>query len=246
MRQIGETLDHDERYARLREYAAVLRALLAGEEFTLGGRFYSYQHYGLEPCPEVARRGKLFIAGSSAASVKAAIEHADVVVTHPAPADKWREEHLGPLLTAGFKGELGIRIGIVCRDSSKQAWELARARFPDTWLGRQETLLKTRSTNAWSRRLAELAIAEAEGEEAGVGEQDRTYWLGAFRNGRASAPFLVGSYEQVAVSLQEYFDAGVRHVILNGLHDDDYDHTRIAMSLVALKSVGSERREGGT
>lgn len=224
MRRIGDALDHDQRYERLREYGRVLKALLNGERVDASGEYYTYRKFRLEPRPEVLEQSKIFIAGSSPASLSVATEIADVVVTHPAPFAEWRERFLEPLRACGYRGELGIRIGIVCRPDREQAWRLAAERFPQSWLGRQETLLKTQSQNTWSRELAERSLAEYAQEEAGDAVRD-TYWLGAFKSGQASAPFLVGDYAEVASRLSEYTRAGVGHVLLNGVHDDDYHET---------------------
>lgn len=236
MRRIGDDLPHDERYARMSQYAAALSGLLRGDEMTSADPYYTYKNYRLEPRPEVLADCSIFIAGSSPASLAVAVDRADVIVTHPAPITEWRVEHLEPLSATGYAGEIAIRIGIVCRADGDEARQLAAARFPETWRGRQETLLKTRSPNLWSRRLAELAILEEE-QGSVPGDPSGTYWLGAFRTGRASAPFLVGSYDDVADALATYLAGGVSHVLLNGVHNDDYGHTRHAIELAATRSA---------
>lgn len=232
MGQIGDTLTHEQRYDRLREYGRILRALLNGEVVNNACKYYDYRRLRLEPCPDVLGQCKIFVAGSSPASLNVATDIADVVVTHPAPYPEWREKFLTPLRDRGFQGELGIRMGVVCRSNAEQAWALARARFPQSWLGRQETLLKTQSQNVWSRDMAILALAESAKEDGGAVVQD-TYWLGAFRSSLASAPFLVGNYAEVGARLSEYIRAGVGHVLLNGVHDDDYPHTQAGLQCAA-------------
>lgn len=232
MAQIGDTLSHDQRYDRLREYGHVLRALLNGEKVDHDGEYYNYRKFRLEPCPDVLAEGKIFIAGSSPASLDVATDIADVIVTHPAPYPEWREKFLTPLRERGFAGELGIRVGVVCRPDADEAWKLAETRFPQTWLGRQETLLKTQSPNVWSRELAERAVADA-GSDSDTGQARDPYWLGAFQSGQASAPFLVGSHAEVGARLGEYLQAGVGHVLLNGVHDDDYQFTRTGLESAA-------------
>ncbi|MFC9328861.1 LLM class flavin-dependent oxidoreductase [Kitasatospora sp. NPDC057015] len=235
MHSIGERLDHDGRYRRLREYAQVLRALLAGAEAELTGEHYTYRRLRLEPRAAVLAGCKVFIAGSSPQSVALAVDEADVVVTHPLPFERWREESLDPLRRAGYRGELGIRIGIVSRESRAEARRVANLRFPQTWLARQETVLKTGSRNHWARDLANLAV-EREAAEDGADAADPTdgtYWLGAFRSGRASAPFLVGSYQDVGAALGAYLRAGVDHVLLNGVDQEDHAHTGIALEEAA-------------
>lgn len=238
LRSIGDELSHDERYSRMGEYAAVLRRLLAGDELTAAETHYTYKGYKLEPRPDVLDGCLTFIAGSSPASLAVAVEHADVVVTHPAPITEWRENHLTPLLATGYSGAIAVRIGIVCRDSREEAREVAMSRFPSSRLGRHKTLMKARSPNSWSRRLAELAIVEDK-QGSVPGDLSGTYWLGAFRSGRANAPYLVGSYDDVAAALGAYLDDGVRHILLNGVHDDDYEHARRGIELAASRTAGT-------
>jgi alkanesulfonate monooxygenase len=223
MRRIGDSLTHDERYERLRQYGRILRALLNGETVDEATGHYTYRRFRLEPRPDVLAQCKIFVAGSSPASMSVAAEIADVVVTHPVPYQEWREKFLDPLRTAGYAGDIGIRIGIVGRPAAADAWDIAMNRFPESWTGRQETLLKTRSQNVWSRELAQRATAGPGEPQPAPGTQD-PYWLGAFRSGLASAPFLVGSYTDVADRLGEYTAAGVGHILLNGSYDDDFEH----------------------
>ncbi|MCQ4083500.1 LLM class flavin-dependent oxidoreductase [Streptomyces sp. RB6PN25] len=230
MRRIGDTLSHDERYDRMRQYGRILRALLNGEEVDECGSHYTYRGFRLEPRPQVLEKCRIFVAGSSPASLATAREIADVVVTHPAPFDEWRESFLEPLLASGYTGRIGIRIGLLCRADGDVAWRTAEERFPESWAGRQETLLKTRSQNVWSRQLALRAVEEGPQTAAAAREP---YWLGAFRSGRASAPFLVGAYDEVAERLAEYVGAGVGHVLLNGGLEEDYPHIRRAVERAA-------------
>ncbi|MCC9306045.1 LLM class flavin-dependent oxidoreductase [Kitasatospora sp. RB6PN24] len=234
MRRIGDELTHDQRYERLRHYGRVLRALLNGESVDETGEHYTYQGFRLEPRPEVLAQCKVFVAGSSPAGLAVAREIADVVVTHPAPYAQWRQEFLDPLRESGYTGEIGIRIGVLSRPDPADAWREAHERFPESWLGRQEALLKTQSSNQWSRVLARQAVAE---EAEASGGRD-PYWLGAFRSGRASAPFLVGDYAEVAERLAEYASAGVGHLLLSGGAEEDYPHIRRALPRIGERGDG--------
>jgi alkanesulfonate monooxygenase len=232
---VGDTLTHDQRYARLKDFGRVLRQLLDGE--TVDGQLhhYAYNQYRLVPRPEVLTQCRIFVAGSSPAGMAAALDVADVVVTHPTPFDDWHRECLLPLQAAGYTGELGIRLGIIARSRSTDAWHTARARFPQSWQGHQETLLKTLSPSAWSRALARRAVSEDTEDAQPEGAPD-PYWLGAFHSGLASAPFLVGAYEEVAAELARYVGAGVNHLLLNGSREDEYAHIRRSVELALSQS----------
>ncbi|MER5527208.1 LLM class flavin-dependent oxidoreductase [Streptomyces sp. NPDC002677] len=226
MRAIGDTLSHDERYDRLRQYGRVLRALLRGERVDESGPYYRYAGYSLVPRPEILAECRIFVAGSSEASLRTAVDVADVVVTHPAPFADWHRDFLVPLRAKGYTREVGIRIGLLGRPTAAEAWQVARERFPESWLGQQETLLKTRSPNVWSRELARRAVSEETAPGA-------PYWLGAFASGKASAPFLVGSYGEVAEQLADYVRAGAGHVLLNGCSEEEFPHIRAIVERAA-------------
>ena len=244
MRRLGETLVHDERYQRLREYAMALRTLISGEALDVSGRFYEYRGYSLSPWLPALQDCRIFIAGSSESSLAIAVEQADVVVTHPGPHGEWVVSHVAKVRQGSFAGELGIRIGILARGSSSEAWEIARDRFPGSWKGRQETLLKTRSQSHWSRRLAELSVEQGVHEIDRVAESHTTYWLGAFASGLASAPFLVGSYDDVSSALSEYLQSGVRHLLLNGCETPDYASIDKVIRMACEKGLGSQSEAG--
>jgi alkanesulfonate monooxygenase len=243
MRSIGDDLSHDERYDRLREYGRILRMLLGGQQVTAESPHYSYRKFTLNPCPAVLARTRIFIAGSSPASMSVAAQIADVIVTHPAPYPDWRRDFLEPLRATGYPGSLGIRMGIIARPTRAEAWDLATKRFPETWLGRQETLLKTLSPNSWSRDLARRAVA-ADGEHGGHADPADPYWLGAFRTGGASAPFLVGEYGDVAARLTDYVREGVGHLLLNGCENDDFAHVR-AVAEMAARTGATKANDAG-
>lgn len=241
LRSTGDLLGHDERYERLLVYGRVLRGLLAGEEVSEEGPHYRYERFRLEPRPEVLARCLLFVAGSSPAGLRVAKEVADVVITHPAPYPEWERDVLEPLLADGYRGTFGIRIGIIARSDPLEAWRTARDRFPETWRGRQETLLKTLSQSNWSRQLATRAVAEESTPDAS--KVPDPYWLGAFRNGRASAPFLVGSHEDVGARLGAYLAAGVEHVLLNGSYETDHEDINRAFEVARRNTVRPGRGE---
>jgi alkanesulfonate monooxygenase len=232
LRATGDALSHDERYERLLEYGRVLRAMVRGERVDHRGRFYQYEGYRLSPRPEVLSQCKFFVAGSSTAGLDVALEIADVVVTHPGPIDEWRRTFLDPLQSAGYTGELGIRIGIVAGPDRDRAWATALERYPETRQGTMETAMKTRSSNAWARQLAERAVS-------GDQPQDGVYWLGAFKSGRVSAPFFVGDYEEVEARVGEYLRSGVGHVLLSGSESAN-DFADIN---AALGKIGADRFE---
>ncbi len=219
--QVGDSLDHDERYERATEYHTVLSRLLSSDEpLVHEGRFYQYK--GLYMFSRLAPdlRPRTFVAGSSPAGRKMAAAVADIAITHPEPVDQFAETFLG---ADREDTRIGIRIGLIARDTDEEAWSVARALYPEDRRARLKTAMRKKSPSDWNRRLAELATDE--------GVYDEVYFTGAFRADKGNMPVLVGSYRQVADYLERYLKLGVSAVILAGVtSDEDFEHANVVLS----------------
>jgi alkanesulfonate monooxygenase len=220
--QIGNDLDHNQRYARAAEYVTLLRLLLStGEPVNWEGTYYHYRGLLLNSMLPDQLLPRVFVAGSSAASMKLAAQVADVMITHPEPAD---------LFAAGFMAErkdarqqIGIRVGLVARESGDEAWAVALRDHHVDRAARLRTLLKRESHSDWNRRMATLAA------QADV--HDGVYWTGPYSTGRTAAPVLVGSYEQVAGYLARYVALGVTKLLLTKVDtEEDFRHARAVLT----------------
>ena len=82
-RQYGVRFDqHDERYARTREWLAVVDGLWREPEFTFKGRFYEVQNTILEPKPVRQPRPTIYAGGESNAAKDLIAELSDAYVMH--------------------------------------------------------------------------------------------------------------------------------------------------------------------
>lgn len=209
--QVGEPLDHDGRYERAIEYAGILRSLLSADQpLTHEGRYYRYRNLRAHArlAPDLTPR--VFVAGSSPSSRRAAAAVGDVAITHPEPVERFSSTFLdGP----GPRPGIGIRVGIVARETGDEAWSAARARYPSDRRAELQVAMKRRSESDWSRRLARLAGPD--------GVHDEVYWTGAYRSGKGSTPLLVGTHREVADYLERYLALGVGTVILGGALDEE-------------------------
>ncbi|WOX17107.1 LLM class flavin-dependent oxidoreductase [Streptomyces sp. N50] len=219
--QVGEQLDHDDRYDRAVEYSVVLRSLLSSDEPLFHeGRFYRYRALRINARLEPDERPRIFVAGSSPASRQAAAAVGDVAVTHPEPLAQFaktfsRREQGGP--------RTAIRVGLVARPDGDEAWSAARALYPADRLAQIKTSMRKHSESDWSRRLANLASEDT--------TYDGVYWTGAYRGG-GSVPLLVGGYHDVADYLEQYLKLGVTTVLLGGrlASEDDFRHAAAVLS----------------
>lgn len=211
--QVGEQLDHDERFERATEYMTVLSALLSSDDpLVHDGRFYRYRGLRMHSRLNPEIRPQVFVAGSSAAGQGMAAAVADVVITHPEPVELFADTFLS---NARKDLGIGIRIGLIVRPTKEEAWSAARGLFPEERIGQLRTKMRKRSESDWTRRLAHLATGE--------GVYDEVYWTGAFD--RQSMPMLVGAYREVADYLERYLALGVRTIILGGtVAEDDFQH----------------------
>jgi alkanesulfonate monooxygenase len=220
--QVDDQLDHDERYERATEYFTVVRTLLSSEEpLKYEGRFFRYRGLYMFSQLPPELRPRAFVAGSSDAGKRMASVVGDIAITHPEPVEQFAQSFFGP----GREGlKIGIRIGILARDTDDEAWSIAHDLYPDDRRARMKTVMRKKSPSEWNRRLAELAT-----EEDGL--YDEVYWTGAFRADKGNMPLLVGSYSKVADYLERYLALGVSTVILAGvLTEEDFKHADIVLA----------------
>lgn len=156
----------------------------------------------------------IFISGSSDAGLSAARTLGATAIKYPKPA--------GQEPGADHGIDCGIRVGVIARPESSDAWAVARSRFPEDRKGQITRQLATKvSDSQWHHQLTSL-----EADDRSV------YWLVPFNNYKTMCPYLVGSYEEVAAEMAAYFAGGYRTVILDvPASPEDLEHTFAAFSL---------------
>jgi alkanesulfonate monooxygenase len=224
---MGDTTPHDQRYARLIDYARVVCGLLTdGAPITYEGAHYSVAALALRPplAPELTPR--ILVSGSSDAGRAAARVIGATPVEYPPP-----ELELAPADAAG--AGRGIRVGIIARDTDDEAWRLAVARFPPDRKGQiAHRLAMAVSDSSWHRQLSGYA-------EAGE-RPESPYWLVPFENYKTFCPYLVGRHERVAEFLGSYLRAGCDTFILDvPFSEADLRHTRAAFDLALPGAQGA-------
>ncbi|MCW2757707.1 MAG: alkanesulfonate monooxygenase [Nocardioidaceae bacterium] len=214
----GDTLTKEQRYARCDEFLEIVGRLWREEEpVSFAGSHEGVRDASLQRRPNVVP--PLYFGGSSAAAGPVAARHADVYLTWGEPvaavADKvnWIR---GLAREHGRTPEFGIRLHIISRDTSEEAWREA------------ERLLEGIDPAEVTRVQSNLARSQSEGQRrmrelhAGVDHDVRSLevapnlWagVGLVRGGAGTA--LVGSHDEVADRIEEYADLGINHFILSG------------------------------
>ncbi len=217
LNQLNDPTPHDERYARLLEYTElVLDLLKTPGPVTRDGKYYKVTNLKMTPPLPAELQPGVFVSGSSSAGMAAAKQLGATAVQYPKPASEYE-----PGSAAGDL-EAGIRVGIIAREDSADAWRIARARFPEDRKGQitHQLAMKT-SDSQWHKQLSELGKEDA-GEE-------NPYWLVPFENYKTFCPYLVGSYERVADELARYMNVGYKTFILDvPASPEELEHIRMA------------------
>jgi len=200
---LNDTTPHDERYARLVEYITIIKLLLSNAgPVNFEGEFYKVRNLRMDPplAPELFPG--ILMSGSSEAGVTAAMAVGATIVQYPKPAKDCTPDPA----TAG--GKTGIRVGIVARPTSAEAWSAANQRFPGDRKGQLAHQLAMRvSDSVWHKQLSKMI--EETGDVQGV------YWMWPFQNHQTFCPYLVGSYEEVSEEMSHYMRRGFASFILD-------------------------------
>lgn len=224
---LNDQTPHDERYRRLTEYTQIITRLLQSDEpLTFEGDYYQVRNLRLAPPLPARLFPDILMSGSSPAGLAAARETGAIAVRYPQRASAEAERPRDEIPT-------GIRVGIIARESSADAWQVAWERFPMDRRGQvMHRLAMNVSDSHWHRQLSEMAAESA--------EADDPYWLGPFENYRTFCPYLVGSYDRVAAELTRYLVLGHDTFILDIPPDEgELTHTNLAFQ-VALDAVNAD------
>jgi alkanesulfonate monooxygenase len=198
---LADPTPHDQRYARLQEYATLVSRLTAGETVTFRGNYYSVERLALSPSVPPELRPVFMVSGSSPAGRAAAATLEARAVSMALPGTQWEA-------VQGAGIESGLRLGIVARTDREEAWRVAFQRFPPSRAGVLTRRLANKvSDSQWHAQLCALAEERA--------AENQVYWLAPFENYQSMCPYLVGSHEEVAAELLRYLSGGYRTFILD-------------------------------
>jgi alkanesulfonate monooxygenase len=200
---LDDTTPHDQRYARLVEYTTIIKLLLSGPEpVTFEGQFYKIRNLKMAPSIPPELFPGILMSGSSEAGVAAAVAVGATIVQYPKPAKDCTPD------PATASGKTGIRVGVIARPTTAEAWGAAQERFPGDRKGQLAHQLAMRvSDSVWHKQLSDMI--EETGQLQGV------YWMWPFQNHQTFCPYLVGSYEEVSEEMSRYMQRGFASFILD-------------------------------
>ncbi|MGW0028646.1 LLM class flavin-dependent oxidoreductase [Streptomyces sp. NPDC003314] len=214
-RAYGDHLPKDERYVRTGELMEVVRALLDGGAADLKGRHVRVENARLHD-PSVRHPVPLYFGGASPEAEEVAARHAEVQLLWGEPPAAVAERVARVRERAARAGRVlrfGIRLHVITRDTSAEAWREADrilAGFdPEAVRASQERFARMDSTG--QARMTALHGGSAERLTVSP-----NLWagIGLVREGAGTA--LVGSHDEVARRLFEYGRAGIDEFVLSG------------------------------
>jgi alkanesulfonate monooxygenase len=197
---LDDHTEHDERYDRLVEYVAIMQRLFAEPgPVSFAGRYFNVKNLAINPRIQPSLVPEVFVSGTSAAGIAAARKIGATSVSYPGtPSGE----------TTSRDVSAGIRIGIIARAESGEAWRVAHERFPADRKGKLTHAIARRlSDSAWYEQLSEI--------DDGEPGSSSPYWLVPFKNYKTFCPYLVGSYDEVRCAISKYIREGFLTFILD-------------------------------
>jgi alkanesulfonate monooxygenase len=207
--------DKDERYARTNEFLDIVRLEWTSREpFNYKGEHYTVENGFSHVKPE--RGIDVYVAGASDAAIEVAGRHADIFALWGETYDQVRDL-TGRVSAAaarhGRKPEFSLSFRPILADTEEAAWAKA-----DAYLERAKALIdKTgyrrgadEPANEGSRR---LLAAAAKGPRL-----DKRLWtaMAQLTGAKGNSTSLVGTPDQVADALVDYYDLGIRTFLIRG------------------------------
>jgi alkanesulfonate monooxygenase len=242
----GSFIGKDERYARTDEYLSVVRQeWTADKPFDHEGTYYRFEGaHSLVKSPQQPHI-PLYFGGASQAAIQVAGKHADVYALWGETYEQVRDIVKQVRAEAAKHGRtvrFSLSLRPILADTEEQAW--ARA---DSILERAKALAQASGVerreppNEGSRRLLEAAAKGA--------RLDKRLWTGiaGLLGAKGNSTSLVGTAEQVAEALLDYYDLGITTFLIRGFDplDDAIDYGRklipLTRELVARRE--QEKRE---
>jgi alkanesulfonate monooxygenase len=239
----GDFLGKDARYARTDEYLDVLKAVWTGSGPVDHEGAY-YRIVGASPELRTVQRPRIpiYFGGASDAAVEVAGKHADVYALWGETQAQVRET-IGKVRAAAAKWGRSPRFSLSLRpvlaETEEAAWRRADEITARTREVREAAGLKTEGhapPNVGAQRLLDAA---AQGSVV-----DKRLWTGlaALTGASGNSTGLVGTPEQVAEALLDYWDLGVSTFLIRGF-DPLEDAVAYGRDLIPLVRDLVARRE---
>ena len=237
----GDTLNKDARYARTDEYVHILKRIWT-EQGPIDHEGTYYRFKGASTAVRCVQQPRIpiYVGGASDAAIEVAGKHADVYALWGETQAQVRDLTARVGAAAARHGR-SLRFSLSLRPilaaTEDAAWQRAEQIKQRIAALRAKAGLAAREpANEGSRR---LLAAAAQGERL-----DKRLWTGAalLTGARGNTTSLVGTPEQVAEALVDYYELGVTTFLIRGF-DPLEDAVEYGRSLLPLTRAAIARRQ---
>ncbi len=230
----GDFLNKHERYERSDEYVGLLRRLWTSDApFDHEGKYYRFKGGFVQEKPVQKPHIPIYFGGSSPEAIEAAGKHAHIYALFGESLSQVREKVAQVRAAAarhGRKIEFSLSLRPILADTEEKAWKRAEDILARVRRARAAQGLGDHAGPAKSEGGAALLRAAGEGERA-----DKRLWTGVAKATGApgNTTALVGTPEQVADALLDYYDLGVTTFLIRGF-DPLQDAIQYGRELIPL------------
>lgn len=243
-RKDGDYAGHGERYERTDEYVGILKAIWSSDRpVSHTGEHYRFENAFSDVKPYDGKSIPIYFGGSSDAAIRVAARHADTFALWGETLAQTRETVTRVRAAAAAQGRT-IRFSLSLRPilaaTEQAAWERAHEILQLTRQRRGEAMLGAPGApaNVGSQRLLDAA---RQGEVV----DKRLYTaIAAATGAKGNTTALVGTPEQVAESLLDYWDLGITTFLIRGFDplEDAIQYGRELLPIVRAAVAAREAR----
>lgn len=244
-RKDGDYLNHDERYARTDEFLQVVRDVWTKEQpFDHQGAYYKAENAFSAIKPQQKPHIPVYFGGSSKAAWEVAGKHADVFALWGESLEQTRETIAAVRAEAEKHGRtiaFSVSFRPIIGDTEDAAWAKADAILENAKarIEKAGPVLARKPDSVGAQRLMQTV---AKGDRV-----DKRLWTGIAKlvGGGHNSTALVGTPEQVADALLDYYDLGVTTFLIRGfdpLNDaEDYGRALLPLTRAKIEAREAER-----
>ncbi|PRZ43066.1 alkanesulfonate monooxygenase [Antricoccus suffuscus] len=218
-RRDGDFIDKDARYRRTAEFIQVLRQTFTSEvPFDFDGEFYKLEQALSAVRPASGAGIPIYFGGQSPIAVEVGAQHADVFMLFGEPLEQ-TAERIGLIREAAARHGRSVEFSLSTRpivaQTEEAAWQRAQQIYDDA-LARQGAV----SAFAQEYKKSSTAVSRQRLQEQAAKKEvhDERLWFGITKltgpGGNSTAH--VGTPDQVAEALLQYYDLGVSKFLIRG------------------------------
>lgn len=236
-RRDGDFVGKDDRYRRTDEYLEILRAMWTTEgPVDHAGEYYEIERARSDVRPVQSPHPPIFFGGASDSAIEVGAKHCDTFALFGEPQDAIAQQIARVRSKAepyGRNPTFNVSFRPVIADTEGQAWDKARELHRQVVAGAGGVALDPEAVTS-QRLLAHAADSEIHDERLFMP-------IAAATGATGNTTCLVGTPDQVAEAIGQYWDIGVRKILIRGF-DPLADVHQFGSELIpSIRSVVADR-----